>query len=64
MERKLRKGGVRMGIKIFIDNENESSYKKKYKGKNPKYRRGKYNKKKKKDVSMGMSKMMRAIRGE
>ena len=53
-----------MGIKIFIDNENESGYKKKYKGKYPKYKRGKYNKKKKKDVSMGMSKMMRAIRGD
>ena len=53
-----------MAIKIIIDDDNSSDYKKKYKSKYPKYKRGKYNKKKKKDVTMGMNKMMRAIRGD
>ena len=55
-----------MSIKIYIDGESSSSrdgYKKSYKNKyKTKYKRGKY-KKKKKDASMGLGKMMRAIRG-
>ena len=59
-----------MTIKIIIDEDSNSSgsgndsYKKKYNSKYPKYKRGKYSKKKKKDVTMGMSSMMRAIKGE
>ena len=60
-----------MTIKIIIDDDRNSSsdsskdnYKKKYNNKYPKYKRGKYSKKKKKDVTMGMTSMMRAIKGE
>ena len=55
-----------MSIKIYIDGESSSSgdgYKKSYKSKyKAKYKRGKY-KKKKKDASMGLGKMMRMIKG-
>ena len=57
-----------MTIRIIIDNDSNSSsngsYKKKYNNKYPKYKRGKYSKKKKKDLTMGMSSMMRAIKGD
>ena len=50
-----------MGIHIQIDDNESGGYKKKFKKK--KYTRGKY-KKKRKDSSMGMGKMMRAITGQ
>ena len=63
---KRDKRRMKMSIKIYIDGESSSSgdgYKKSYKSKyKTKYKRGKY-KKKKKDTSMGLGKMMRAIRG-
>lgn len=50
-----------MSVKIIISDGNDKRYKKKYK---PKYKRGKYKKRKMKSAVFGFDKMMRQIKNE